>query len=545
MGTVPGVHGDPGGYGQGVSDAGFVAHEACPACGSSDANAVYDDGHKFCFSCHAYTPAEGEPKEESKGFLKGEPQALLKRGLDEETCRKFGYTVGRDRTGATVQVANYRDPATGRLVAQKVRGRDKDFSVVGSGKDMPLFGQHLWPASGRRVVVTEGEIDALSVAQATGLRWPVVSLPNGAQSAKKALQRALEWLSGYETVVLCFDMDDPGRKAAQECAPLFKAGQCKIAELAGFKDPNDMLTAGKVKELSQALWDAREYRPDGIVTLGEIEQRVLATPEVGRPYPWKGPTEATFGRRLGDVIGLGAGSGVGKTDWMTQTIANDVVNLGIPCGVIYLEQGVGETGRRIAGKFAGRRFHVPDGSWTTDELQATWGQLKATNRLFLYDSWGALDWETVRSKMRYMVQALGAQHIFLDHLTALAAAEEDERKALEKIMAEAASDAQSLHFILHYVSHLATPEGRPHEEGGRVMMRHFKGSRAIGYWSHSLWGLERDTQEPGTPTVMRNLKDRFTGSATGRTFGLQYDSATGLLHECALQEKNDDVSRDF
>ena len=36
----------------------FVAHEPCSNCGSSDANSVYSDGHKFCFSCNTYTPAE-------------------------------------------------------------------------------------------------------------------------------------------------------------------------------------------------------------------------------------------------------------------------------------------------------------------------------------------------------------------------------------------------------------------------------------------------------------------------------------------------------
>ena len=66
------------------------------------------------------------------------------------------------------------------------------------------------------------------------------------------------------------------------------------------------------------------------------------------------------------------------------------------------------------------------------------------------------------------------------------------------------------------------------------MARHFKGSRAIIYWSHSLWGLERNTQDPGSVTTLRCLKDRYTGNANGRTWGLSYDRATGLLSECEL-----------
>jgi twinkle protein len=470
------------------------------------------------------------------GFLTGEVQALPKRGLDVETCRKFNYRVGKNAAGKTVQIADYRKD--GVLVAQKIRGADKSFTITGDGKDLPLWGQHLWAATGRRVVITEGEVDAMSIAQAAGLSWPVVSLPGGAKSAKKAILRASEWLEGYETVVLAFDMDEPGREAAAECAPLLSPGKCAIWEIPR-KDANEMLVAGEVKALSSALWGARVYRPDGIVSLGDIEARVLADPPVGRPWFLPGLTKATFGRRPGDVIGLGGGTGCGKTDFVTQQIAYDVMELGLTVGVIYLEQGVGETGRRIAGKIGHKRFHVPGDGWTQEELKASWGALKATGRLHLYDNWGAMDWATIRSKIRYMVTALGVQVCYLDHLTALAAAEDDERKALEKILAEAAGDAQALGHNLIFVSHLATPDGKPHEENGRVMVRHFKGSRAIGFWSHNLFGIERDTQTPGKPTVLRCLKDRFTGQSNGTLIGMQYDSKTGLLSECELTNESD------
>jgi twinkle protein len=132
------------------------------------------------------------------------------------------------------------------------------------------------------------------------------------------------------------------------------------------------------------------------------------------------------------------------------------------------------------------------------------------------------------------------KHFFLDHLTALAAAEEDERKALEKITAEIASFAQAYNVCMYVISHLATPEGKPHEEGGRVMIRHFKGSRAIGFWAHFMFGLERDQQAEDIAvrqhTIFRILKDRFTGQATGKTIGLGYDVETGRLFEQELEE---------
>jgi twinkle protein len=474
----------------------------------------------------------------SAEFIKGDFMAVTARSLSEATCRKYGYSIGTDKSGRKCQIADYRD-SDGIIVAQKLRYADKTFSVVGAGKKLPLFGQNLWAAGGKRLVITEGEIDALSVAQALGLSWPAVSIPNGADGAKRSVQHAYEYIESFEEVVFMFDMDEPGRAAALECAQILSPGKAKIAELPR-KDANEMLKAGEVKALVSAVYQARVYRPDGIVSLDEIEERVLSTATMGAPWPFDGLTEATFGRQIGDVIGLGAGTGVGKTDLVTQVIMNDVMHLGKTCGVLYLEQGVGETGRRIAGKLAGKVFHVPDGSWTQAELVAAWGALKATGRLHLYDSFGAMDWATIKAKILYMIHSLGCEHIFLDHLTALAAAAEDERTALEKIMSEIASIAKD-RCVFHYVSHLATPEGKSHEEGGRVSIRHFKGSRSIGFWSHQLYGLERnqqaDTPEERSTTYLRCLKDRLTGRGTGKVFELKYDHATGLLSEHGEVEK--------
>ena len=106
-------------------------------------------------------------------------------------------------------------------------------------------------------------------------------------------------------------------------------------------------------------------------------------------------------------------------------------------------------------------------------------------------------------------------------------------------MADLAGLSQELGIIIHFISHLATPEGKPHEEGGRVFVRHFKGSRAIGFWSHLMIGLERDQQSEdavvASTTVLRILKDRY-GTSAGFVMGLRYDFDTGLLHEAPLPD---------
>lgn len=95
-------------------------------------------------------------------LLQGTCQALAKRLITEDTCRKFGYSVG-DFKGKKVQIADYRD-VDGEVVAQKLRTAGKDFSTLGEFSAVALFGSHLWN-HGKKLIVTEGEIDCLTVSQ--------------------------------------------------------------------------------------------------------------------------------------------------------------------------------------------------------------------------------------------------------------------------------------------------------------------------------------------------------------------------------------------
>ena len=532
-------------------------HIPCPSCSSSNAYSVNDDGWGICFSCGTRVPprlVQGgslSTFREQRGQMNSQLLeqsrenlvALNKRGISKETCEKFGYTTQQDNTGKAVQVAPYY---SGReLVAQKVRYANKDFRFLGEAKRAGLFGQQLWGDGGKMIVITEGEIDCLSVSQLQGNKWPVVSVKNGAQSAKKALQEQLEWLNKFESIVLMFDMDEPGQKAAAECAPLFPPGKCKIAHLP-LKDANEMLVNQRGGEVIDAIWKAKSYRPDGLVTVDDIMADIEADPEQGLPWCFPALTQATLGRRYGEIYALGAGTGVGKTDVLTQQIAFDVDELDLSVGCLFLEQKPSETAKRIAGKIAGKRFHVSDGTWTHDELMDS--VTKLSGKVTFYDNFGSTEWDQVADKIRFMAVSSGIRIFYLDHLTAMADTA-DEKGSLEQIMKEMAGLANELSIIITFVSHLTTPEGKPHEEGGRVTIRHFKGSRAIGFWSFFMFGLERNQQAGDESsrhtTTFRVLKDRYTGQSTGLTFGLSYDSATGLLKETTLVEQEEELSDMF
>lgn len=537
------------------SESELLHKGACDICGSSDARAHYSDGHSYCFACdpddawQAGEDFKGErPAPLPKELIPGDHAPLGKRRLTLKTVQKFDYRIGQ-QYGESVQLAPYHDKS-GRTVAQKVRPRDKDkMHWVGKKAGaLPLFGQSKWKQGGRMVVVTEGEIDAMSVAQAMGLTWPAVSVPDGAPNAAKAVAKAADWLESFERVVFMFDMDEHGREAAAECAALITPGKAFIAELP-LKDASEMLQESRSKELVDAAWQARPWRPDGIRTVADLKVEAMSPQTYGLPWPWRGLTEATYGIRSGEIQMIGAGVGTGKTTAFKQLMASAMVpelredhaGLTLPelaneprkVGAILLEEKPGrKTLKTIAGMVAGKRFHVPGVEYTDEELSDAIDRLDGL--FFAYEHFGAKDWEGIKPLIRYMVLGLGIRDVFLDHLTALVAGAEDERRELDAVMADMASLVEELDFRLYVISHLTTPTGTPHEEGGRVMEKHFTGSRAIARWSHNMHGLERDKQEPDSPTTWRILKERETGDATGVTIGLEYDRDTGLYREVDL-----------
>jgi len=421
------------------------------------------------------------------------------------------------------------------VVSQKLSSPAKGFTVRGDLKAAALFGQWLWPDGGRKLVITEGEIDALTVSQVQDHKWPVVSLKSGVTSARKDLSKALDWLLQFDEIILMFDDDEPGQREVEKCAPLFPAGKLKVARIKGYKDANEALLANDAGAITKAIWDAKGYRPDGVVAVSDIKERTLQAPEMGLSWPWETLTELTYGRQRGRVYTLGAGTGVGKTDVWTQTIAHILTTTSDPVGTFYLEQAPTETLKRIAGKQYGQRFHVPDAGWTDEELVLALDELEGQNKLFMYDCFGSSEWPVIATAIRFLRHEYGVKDIFIDHLTALADTGQEERGSLEQIMKEIAMLAQELDITIYLISHLATPEGKPHEEGGRVFIRHMKGSRAIGYWSHYVFALERNQQaedeDARHTTTFRVLKDRMTGQATGEVFYLKYDADTGLLNE--------------
>ncbi len=474
----------------------------------------------------------------------GESIALLKRGISEETCCFWKYTVSEFK-GQPCQIANYADDQ-GQVIAQKVRMANKEFTFLGDTKSVGLFGQHLWRDGGKMVVITEGEIDALSMSQVQNNRWPVVSVPNGAQGAKKAIQKSLDWLEKFESVVFMFDNDEHGIPAAKECAQLLTPGKAKIATLP-LKDANEMLVAGRGGELIQAMWSAKTFRPDGIVAGTEMWDLITKDDYVpSRPYPWACLNTKTRGLRRGELVTFAAGSGVGKSQ-VCREIAHSLLLGGESVGYIALEESTKRTALGLMGIALNKPLHITTNGTSDEQLKRAFEATVGSGHCYLYDHFGSLDSSNLVSRVRYLAHGCGCGWIVLDHLSIVVSgiADGDERRILDNTMTALRSLVQETGVGMILVSHLKRPEGKGHEEGAQTTLGQLRGSAAIGQLSDMVIGLERNQQSKtkANVTTLRVLKNRFSGE-TGLAGMLKYDPETARLTETNAEAFPDEPQED-
>lgn len=543
-------------------------HLPCPDCGSSDALAMYSDGHTYCFSCETTRRNQNienfntTPKVANSDLLdlSGCRVAPLPvRRLTEATCMKYGYYQGRDRKGVPCQIANYYDDE-GTIVAQKIRYKDKKFCVLGKHIHR-FFGQNLWQ-SGKKLVVTEGEIDCLTVFQITGNKYPTVSIPNGAQSAKKTFKENLEWLSGFDEVIVMFDMDEPGRKATQDVTNLLPSGKLKIATLP-YKDPNECLQKGHPDAVLDAIYQAKPYRPDGIVEGVDLWEELESEPEedIGYPLPWNIPLEKmTLGLRKGELIVVTAGTGIGKTTFVRQIAHHLGVNEHLKIGMMMLEENTLRTAKGLMAVHCGKRLALNRHLVSDEEYRKIFDETFGGNNFVFYQHFGSLESNNLLSKMRYLAVSEQCDFIVLDHITiAISGLDiENERKATDVLMTRLRSLAEETGVGMIIISHLRRVDGEPAEEGGVISLSHLRGSHALAQLSDGVWALERNQQaeDPIEKNLVRIrvLKNRHTGE-TGVAGYLRYDTETDRLEEATeegevtndkeTEEKESNEQRDF
>lgn len=530
----------------------LVSKGPCDDCGSSDACALYEDGHTYCYSCE--TRHEGEvmavqPAKTSNPLLPDlsgtKVGPIHERNLTADTLRAYDVRLQVEDGIITKHYYPYTDKE-GRLVAYKIREVPKSIYSKGNINKAALFGQSKFSGGGKYVTVCEGEIDCLSAYQMMGSKFPVVSIKNGAQGAYRDVKRAFEWLNTFDNIILAFDNDEPGKDASHSVASLFPK-KVHIINLKR-KDVGEYLENHEDKDFVNLWWRATEeaYRPDDVVTGQRMWDAVMKEDKfTSYDYPWALLNDKTYGMRTGEMTIVTAGAGVGKTSFIKETAYHLLNNYEDKVGLIMLEETMRETGKGLISLALDKPVHLPDTHVTDKEMKsgydATWG----TERVIAMDTrWASNNIEYIGDKIAFLVQGLDCRSIFLDHISFMVSDNnQDERKMLDEIAHKLKAQCVSLDFNLVAVIHTKRQTGKPLEEGGKASLADIRGTAGVGQLANIALGLERDGQSPDpklrNTTHIRVLKNRFSGK-TGPSSHLLYNEFTGRMVEIEMEEEEKD-----
>jgi len=477
-------------------------------------------------------PAPKQWKQSGREFIESLPTEVPHtiRSIPPKVRASFGVRVGFDEATGDPSLVAY---PMGDGV-WKVRKLPKTFFSVGKG-EFQLFGKPLCSGSGP-LIITGGEEDAMA-AKAMLLRAgsrnipDIVSLPNG-ESSLKAVSADMDWIKRHSKVLICLDMDEPGREGTAKLAALLDM-PCAVVELP-LKDANEMLEAEKHREFVAALNEAKPYQPSGIVHITDIMDRAMERTEWGTSFPWPSLTKVTYGMRPGDGYYIGAGVKCGKSEWLNE-LAVHLIRQGKKPFLIKAEEVVHLTARKLAGKLAGKIYHRPDIPVDDNEVRHHLRQL--ADQVILYNRDNSLEWDEVKQAIRHAVIVEGCEFIFIDPITCLTDGMEasDANRFLQQFSRELDQMAKDLGFTYFCFCHLNNPKTGPeHNRGGAVLSSQFAGSRAMSRACTYMIGLERN-KDPELDIVEQNttycvlLEDRNNGNTT--RFPILYDRDTGVYAE--------------
>ena len=529
--------------------ATFTKHYPCKHCGSSDAVALWSNGRGKCFACdkpafldqyddtvvskfNPNTKREYDMSGDSlQDIMKYDSAGVRERGLTKTACDEYDMKVSYDANG-TINAHYYPYTVKGKVVAYKKRTLPKEFRVVGDLKNakLELFGQSKFQPGGFKVIITEGELDAIAVQQAMLNKYkktyPVVSLPSS--SNMKILVANRDWLRSFKEVILMFDQDEAGEKAVAEAAKIIGWDKTKVASLSS-NDPCDALIANP-SEIISSVFSARSYTPAAIVRGEAIWEAYVERKSVESvPYPkcLEGLNDKLDGMRKGEIVLFTSGTGSGKSTMIKEIILELEDNTDESIGLVSLEESIGDSAEKFIKMF------TPTNP-TVEQERKAFERVFGNERLILLDHNGAVSDSSLIDQIENLC-LLGCQYIILDHITIAVSEGADGKtgnEAIDSVMSDLLKIVKKHNVWLGLISHLRKSQGRSFEEGHLSSIDDIKGSGSIKQISFDIITFSRnlvaEDEDERNTIKLRVLKSRFTGR-TGDCGSAYYDTRTNRL----------------
>lgn len=245
---------------------------------------------------------------------------MKSRGISEEICRK--YQITNDEEGHVVfpfiddknnlQFVKYRNP-------HPEEGQSKEWSE--RDRRAILFGMYQCNLNNSTLIITEGQIDSLSVAEA-GFE-NAVSVPTGAKGFTW-VPYCWDWMQNFEKIIVFGDHENEQITLFKEMAARWdsKVWHVRVEDYKDCKDANEILQKYGAEQIRKCINNA--------VRLPVQEAIDLASVEYINPYDIPKVTTGIKhlddllcgGLPFGQMILLTGKAGDGKSTFASQILVN-------------------------------------------------------------------------------------------------------------------------------------------------------------------------------------------------------------------------------
>lgn len=267
---------------------------------------------------------------------------LATRGISQQTAEFYRCVSGSRFYRRRKEIPEGRYPGIGfryfdgekHYATKWRRAGEKQFTSDGAAQH--LFGP-VGPAD-QPLVITEGETDAMSVYEATGMVGR--SIPNGTSDREESqqgdklrfLDREYDLIKNSARVILVMDADKSGGLMEAELAR--RVGRAKVWRTRlpeGRKDINDVLVQDGKEAAAAVIMAAEPWPIEGITNANDVADKLFNLHEHGMPpghgTGWWGVDKLVTIQTSMLYIITGI-PGHGKSTWMD----NLIVNLSEKCG---------------------------------------------------------------------------------------------------------------------------------------------------------------------------------------------------------------------
>lgn len=450
---------------------------------------------------------------------------LFKRGIKKEITEKYNITTAANNPNQLIFPFYTQHKNSDGITYEKMEfvkyrlinyDPKKDNVKEWCERDCKpvLFGMnHCNPELSKTLVITEGQIDALSVASAEIPN--AVSVPNGARGFTW-VQHCKDFVNQFDTIIAFGDCERGEItlvKMLRESFPNIKIRTPRIKDYLGEKDANDILTSYGEKAVRTCIEKAEQWKPCTIREMADVSHVNLEdVPHFQTSFPALDMSIGGF--YSGQLVTLTGKRGTGKSTfasmlaisalwqgWKVLMYSGELVDYEVKRWIDF--QIAGEKEVKIKAYTSNAGYYLDE---TIEKQISNWYR----HKLYILDNAAMAENENcdICTEIEQAVRAYGVQFVIVDNLMTALESEDELYRAQSKFVKKLKSLAQKLQIVVLLVAH-------PRKNNGKELDNDdISGSGDITNLSDTVISLDRekpDNQGEKEKTLLSVRKNRATG----------------------------------